>query len=101
MTAALKIICADRPGFVVDPCPPHAHVLTGLKGLIHQTSGHAFADACRARLGPMAWSQLERGVAYQHNVRAVWHPVALPKTYKNTTKSRLKKLRERERETSF
>ena len=78
LTAALKIFCTDRPDFRVEPCPPHAHAFNKVKGTIHQTAGHAFSNACRANLGDMAWSLLERGASYQHNVRPVWAPPSTP-----------------------
>ena len=78
LTAALKIFCADRPDFHVEPCPPHAHAFNKVEGAIHQTAGRAFSNACRANLGDMAWSLLERGASYQHNVRPVWAPPSTP-----------------------
>ena len=70
----LQAFIADRPYFRVIPCPPHAHAFNKAEGTIHQTTGHAFANACRARLGPSAWSLLDKGACFQHNCRPVWRP---------------------------
>ncbi len=39
--------------------------------LIHSTATHS---PSRANAGEHAWSLLEQGACYQHNVRPIWHP---------------------------
>ena len=70
MVAALKIYCAEHPGFIVRPLPPHSQDRNKAENAIHQLSGLAFANGCRANLGPTAWSLLLRGACFQHNHRA-------------------------------
>ncbi len=55
---ALQAFIKARPYFCVVPCPPHAHAFKA-ENTIHQITGHAFTNACRARLGPAAWSLLD------------------------------------------
>jgi hypothetical protein len=74
VVAALRAFLADHPEVRYVPCPPHAHAFNKVEGTIHATSGHTFANACRARLGPMAWSIMEEGACYQHNCRPTWRP---------------------------
>ena len=78
LVAGLQAFIAGRPYFRVIPCPPHAHAFNKAENTIHQVTGHAFANACRARLGPAAWSLLDEGACYQHNCRPVWRPADAP-----------------------
>ena len=78
VVAGLKAFIAARPYFRVIPCPPHAHAFNKAENTIHQITGHAFANACRARLGPAAWSILDEGSCFQHNCRPVWRPEGVP-----------------------
>jgi hypothetical protein len=74
IVAALRVFLAEHPEVHYVPCPPHAHAFSKVEGTIHSTAGHAFSNACRANLGPMAWSILEEGACYQHNCRPIWRP---------------------------
>jgi hypothetical protein len=78
LTAALEAFCASRPDLRVIPCPPHAHAFVKVEGVVHSTAGHAFANACRANLGVKAWSLMEIGASYQHNVLPIWRPDDAP-----------------------
>ena len=70
---ALRAYCTAHPGFRVRPLAPHSQAYNKAENAIHQISGLAFANGCRARLGPTAWSILERGATFQHNHRAANH----------------------------
>jgi len=72
LVQALREYCADHPGFVVTPLSPYDQAHNLAENAIKQTSGLAFANACRARLGPAAWSLTELGAEFQHNHRSAY-----------------------------
>jgi hypothetical protein len=49
---------------------PHDQAHNKAENAIHQISGLAFVNGCRARLGVAAWSLMLMGAVTQHNHRA-------------------------------
>ena len=49
------------------PCPPHSQAYNRAENTWGRIHGHAHINALRARLGPPAWSLVERGAVFQHN----------------------------------
>ena len=66
-TKALSEWCDRHPGFVVSPVAPHSQAFNRAENTWGRIHGHAHLCARRARVGPTAWSLIERGAVYIHN----------------------------------
>jgi hypothetical protein len=56
-----------NPGFRVVPVAPRSQALNRAENTWGRIHGHSYLCARRARLGPAAWSIVERGAVYIHN----------------------------------
>ncbi len=70
LVAALQDWCRDNPGTRVVPVAPHSQAHNKAENSWGSVHGRSYAIACRARLGPPAWSITIRGGAFQHNHNA-------------------------------
>jgi hypothetical protein len=66
LTQALQVFFSTRPGFRVRPVAPRAQAYNKAELVIQQVTGNAYVNACRARLGPTAWSLMHWGAVFQH-----------------------------------
>ncbi len=70
LVLALQIYCRDHPGFRCVPVAPYSQAHNKAENSWGPVDGRSFAIACRARLGPPAWSVTLRGAGSQHNHNA-------------------------------
>jgi hypothetical protein len=66
---AFQLYCRNH-AWLSRPVAPYSQALTKTKSTWGPVHGRSFAIACRARLGPPAWSLTLRDAAFQHNHNA-------------------------------
>ena len=70
LVTALRAYCRDHPGTRVVPVAPHSQAHNKAENTWGAVHGRSYTIACRARLGPPAWSITIRCGVFQHNHNA-------------------------------